>query len=119
MTNRFGKAHIESAEFRGIFLEFASPGINDKWPSDYPDKVARGLPKDGATVVFAEGIRAKGAAKLLNGPSSYHWPGTGTRHEAALATAEHVGRVIVLIRSDSGLIHCVLGSFKGRAYKLA
>merc|ERR1711924_556877 len=101
--------------FRSIFLDFVAHSGNDCWPMDYKDPLARGLPKDGALIIFPDGLPAKSAAKIVGLPvAPCHWPGRGTRHETAMSLAANLLQVVVLIRSSTGSIHVLLALDQGR-----
>lgn len=113
MATRLRGYKVDSAEFRAAVLEFADESISchDRWPAWYSDHRARGLPKDGAMILWPDGRVAKAAAKLLGLPRApFQWPGHGTRHEAALGAATLLKRGVIFIRSATGSIHCVLAS---------
>merc|ERR1712032_1368249 len=78
---------------------------NDRWPSGHE---ASGLPKDGFTIVGANGKVLRGAVRLVGLPTPpYRWDSVGTRHLAALAVGWALCNksAIVVVRSDSGKIH--------------
>jgi hypothetical protein len=110
MTRRLKGLHATSPDFEKIFLEFSSHApefeMGDRWPPSYYDAPARGLPKDGATLLVPNGSCMKGAAKILGLPSApFQWAGHGTRHEAALSLAAFLRHAIILIKSSATSPH--------------
>lgn len=117
MTQRVKDLHVSTRQFECAFLEFASHSLefeqDDRWPETYRDKSAFGLPKDGCTLLDHEGYRVKGAAKILSCQAPVQWPGTGTRHEAALGVAAFLERGIIMIRSSAGQVCIAIASEDG------
>merc|ERR1712187_1081154 len=77
------------------------------------DETARGLPKDGCTLLTPQGFRAKGGAKILNCHSRVQWPAHGTRHETALGVAAFLNRGIIIVKSSAGQISILVASEDG------
>merc|ERR1711879_49468 len=74
----------------------------------------RGQPKDGAILLSTSGYRVKCAVKLVGLPRADNtWTGVGTRHEAALQVASFLHQCLVLVRSDSGMIHILIHHGEG------
>merc|ERR1711866_351 len=82
---------------------------DDRWPANHN---ASGLPKDGvAALIDVSGHCIKAAVRLTGLPTPpFRWDGVGTRHMACLSVSwclrEYPSAVVV--RSDSGRLHCLL-----------
>jgi len=97
---------VQSEDFKRGFLEFTEHTSNDRWPHDYRDERARGLPKDGAVLLEHTGQPWMCAVKLRGIPvTEFEWPGFGTRHETALEVTCFLERVVTFVRSDAGSVH--------------
>ena len=51
MTKRMKGLRVCVSEFDQLVMEFTEHGGGDRWPSDYEDKAAQGMAKDGAVLV--------------------------------------------------------------------
>merc|ERR1712080_425259 len=97
---------IHSTDFRDAFVDFTKATCDDRWPEDYHDKLARGLPKDGAILVDHLGIPWMCAVEIRGVPATeYEWPGHGIRHEIALEVTSFLSQVVTFVRSYSGSTH--------------
>ena len=56
MTKRMKGLRVSDPEFGQLVIEFTEHGEGDRWPSDYEDKAAQGMPKDGAVLAQDAGI---------------------------------------------------------------
>lgn len=118
LTRRLRDAQVWSDEFARVFVDFATKTHDDRWPMEYPEAAARGLPKDGAMVVSASGQLKMGAAKLVQlPPAPNSWPKHGTRHRAALEVAHYLDWAVVIIRSENHEIHVLIAHVDGRERK--
>lgn len=94
--------------FATTFAEFTEHVAGDRWPADYPDPDARGLPKDGGLAISPTGAVRLAAVKFrVNLDVPFTWAGTGTRHATAFALAHGLSYGLVVARSDAGSVHLV------------
>lgn len=105
MTDLLRNCHVTDPRFAEVFRDFTEHSASDRWPSDHPNPAARGQPKDGAILIDVSGYRTKCAAKILGLPPTEGWKGVGTRHATALACACYIDGAVVLVRSESSIIH--------------
>merc|ERR1712187_229325 len=114
MTTRLRTVRSEDPAFMEVMQEFSEHTADDRWPAHHE---ARGLPKDGvAALVDVSGHCLKAAVRLTGLPTpTYRWDGVGTRHIACLSAScclrEYPSAVVV--RSDSGRLHCLLSRSAG------
>jgi len=114
LNRKMEHSNVSDRHFRETFLAFAQHTDDDCWPPSHADKNAVGLPKDGAWLMSPSGHCAKCAAKVMGLPlSPCFWPRKGTRHETAMQVVACLDRAIVMVRSDSGPVHCLVSSKGG------
>lgn len=114
LSKRLKGASIYSDDFKSVFHDFVMHTDNDRWPDNYDDELARGLPKDGGFLVLPNGVIVKSAAKIIKLPlAPCQWAGHGMRHETAVSVAAHLERTVVLVHSSSGKIRCLLARDRG------
>ena len=68
MTKRMKGLRVCVSEFDQLVIEFTEHGRGDRWPSDYEDKAAQGMPTDGAVLVQVSSMTktpTQAATKIL------------------------------------------------------
>ena len=123
---RMNTVKVTNKLFQHLLCAFCTPSKLDKWEQSLLDELAtqcgmsselealKGQPKDGAFVLSHSGTVLAAAAKLTFPSQHYqlckaNGMGFGTRHFAALATAEWMRfknvKGVVFVRSDAGDVH--------------
>ena len=123
---RLNTVRVTNKLFQHLLCAFCTPSKSDRWEKSLLDKLAKqcgesselaalkGQPKDGAFVLSHGGTVLTAAAKLKFLPQHYQLCKAngmrfGTRHSAALATAEWMRfknvKGVVFVRSDAGDVH--------------
>ena len=123
---RMNTVRVTNKLFQHLLCAFCTPSESDNWEQSHLDKLAtqfgmsselealKGQPRDGAFVLSHSGTVLAAAAQLKF--SSQHYQlckangmGFGTRHSAALATAEWMRSKnvngVVFVRSNAGGVH--------------
>merc|ERR1712187_1039763 len=120
LTTRLRTVSSEDLVFMEAMQEFSEHTADDRWPADHD---ARGLPKDGvAALIDVSGHCLKAAVRLAGLPTpTYRWDSVGTRHMACLSVSCCLRQYpsAVVVRSDSGRVHCLLSRSAGGPLILA